>query len=205
MDALDTFIPTPVRDVDQPFLLAIAGVQTVPGRGTVVTGRIERGRLRPNTPVEIVGLAPETRRTVAISVETDHKVVTEALAGDDVGVLLRGIERQEVERGQVLAAPGSITPHTGFRAVLYLLKKEEDGRHTPIFSGYRPQFYFRTTDVTGSVVLPEGVDMAMPGDVVDIEVELMAEKPVAMNEGLRFAIREGGKTVGSGSVTKVLH
>jgi len=205
MDALDTSIPTPVRNVDQPFLLAIAGAQTVPGRGTVVTGRIERGRLRPNSPVEIVGLAPQTRRTVAVSLETDHRVLPEGLAGDDVGVLLRGVERHEVERGQVLAAPGSIAPHTGFRAAVYMLRKEEGGRHTPVFSGYRPQFHFRTTDVTGSVALPEGVDMALPGDVIDMEVELMSDSPVAMDEGLRFAIREGGKTVGSGSVTKLLH
>jgi elongation factor Tu len=205
MDVLDAHIPTPVRDEDQPFLLAIAGVETITGRGTVVTGRIERGRLRPNTPVEVVGLARQTRRTVAVSLESNRQVLEEGLAGDDVGVLLRGVERHEVERGQVLAAPGSIMPHTGFRATVYMLKKEEGGRHTPIFSGYRPQFYFRTTDVTGSVVLPEGTDMALPGDVVDIEVELIPDRPVPMDEGLRFAIREGGKTVGSGSVTKVLH
>jgi len=142
---------------------------------------------------------------VAVSLETDHRVLPEGLAGDDVGVLLRGVERHEVERGQVLAAPGSIAPHTGFRAAVYMLRKEEGGRHTPVFSGYRPQFHFRTTDVTGSVALPEGVDMALPGDVIDMEVELMSDSPVAMDEGLRFAIREGGKTVGSGSVTKLLH
>ncbi len=185
--------------------MSVENVFSVRGCGTVVTGRIERGRVRPADGVEIVGLARQTRKSVAVSVETFKHVLEEGLAGDNVGVLLRGVERNEIERGQVLARPGSITPHDTFRASVYLLSREEGGRHTPIFTGYRPQFYFRTTDVTGSVNLPAGVEMGMPGDVVDLEVGLIAEKPIAMDEGLRFAIREGGHTVGSGTVTKILH
>jgi elongation factor Tu len=205
MDALDTYVPTPVRNEDQPFLMAIEGVRSIVGRGTVVTGRIERGKVRPNEPVEIVGLRPATRKSVAVSLETFKHGLTEGVAGDNVGVLLRNVDREEVERGQVLAKPGSILPHTRFTATVYLLTKSEGGRHTPIFSGYRPQFFFRTTDVTGTVSLPEEVQMGLPGDVIDVEVELSADQPVAMDEGNRFAIREGGRTVGSGSVTKVLH
>jgi elongation factor Tu len=205
MDALDTFIPTPFRDEDRPFLMSIENVHSVIGRGTVVTGKIDRGRVRPNDPVEIVGLQRQTRRSVAVSIKMFKRPLEEGKAGQNVGVLLRGVERDEVERGQVLARPGSILPHTGFLASVYLLKHVEGGRHTPVFSGYRPQFYFRTTDVTGSVVLPEGVEMAIPGDAVSMEVQLAPESPVAMDEGLRFAIREGGRTVGSGTVTKVLH
>jgi len=205
MEALDTFIPTPVRNEDQPFLMAIESVKSITGRGTVVTGRIERGRIRPGSPVEIVGLRRETRKTVAVSFESFNRPMDEAKAGDNVGVLLRNVEREEVERGQVLAAPGSITPHTRFDATVYLLSRAEGGRHTPIFSGYRPQFFFRTTDVTGAVDMPRGTEMGMPGDVVDLRVELIEDMPVAMDEGVRFAIREGGRTVGSGTVTKILH
>src|SRR5262245_36468213 len=205
MDALDTFIPTPFRDVDRPFLMSVENVHTVEGRGTVATGKIERGRVRPNDPVEIVGLNKATRRSVAVSIKMFKRLLDEGKAGENVGVLLRGVERHEVERGQVLARPGSIAPHAGFLATVYLLGREEGGRHTPVFSGYRPQFYFRTTDVTGSIVLPEGVEMALPGDVLDMEVQLAPDNPVAMDEGQRFAIREGGRTVGSGTVTKVLH
>jgi elongation factor Tu len=198
---VDEYIPTPVRAVDQPFLMPIEDVFGIKGRGTVVTGRIERGRIRPGETVEIVGLGP-TRSTVVTSIEMFQKVLDEGVAGDNVGCLLRGIEREEVERGMVLAAPGTITPHTGFRCEVYVLSKEEGGRHTPFFSGYRPQFYIRTTDVTGEVRLPEGVEMVMPGDNVTLEVEL--DKPVALEEGSRFAIREGGRTVGAGVVTKIL-
>jgi len=204
MDALDGYILLPEREQDKPFLMSVENVFGIEGRGTVATGRVERGRIRPGDEVEIVGLANKPRRTVAVSLETFGQVLTEALAGDNVGVLLRNVKRDEVERGQVLARPGSITPHTRFAATVYVLSKDEGGRHTPIFSGYRPQFYFRTTDVTGSVALPEGVDMCMPGDAVSFEVELAGETPIAMDEGLRFAIREGGRTVGSGTVTKVL-
>lgn len=201
MRAVDEYIPEPVRDVDKPFLMPIEDVFSISGRGTVVTGRVERGRLRPGDEVEIVGLGP-TRKTVATSVEMFRKVLDEAIAGDNIGVLLRGIGKDEVERGQVLAQPGSIKPYRKFRAEVYVLTKEEGGRHTPFFSGYRPQFYFRTTDVTGTVTLPEGVEMVMPGDNVNIYVELIY--PVALEPGLRFAIREGGKTVGAGVITEVI-
>jgi len=201
LEAIDTFIPEPVRDVDKPFLMPIEDVFSITGRGTVVTGRVERGRLRKMEEVEIVGLR-ETRKTVATDLEMFRKLLDEVVAGDNVGVLLRGIDKDEVERGQVLAKPGTITPHTTFAAQVYVLSKEEGGRHTPFFNGYRPQFYFRTTDVTGEIHLPEGVEMVMPGDNVEMQVEL--EKPIAMEEGLRFAIREGGRTVGAGRVTKVI-
>ena len=202
LDAIDEYIPTPVRDVDKPFLMPVEDVFTITGRGTVATGRIERGKVKVGDEVEIVGLAPETRKTVVTGVEMHRKTLQEGIAGDNVGVLLRGVSREEVERGQVLAKPGSITPHTKFEASVYVLKKEEGGRHTGFFSGYRPQFYFRTTDVTGVVQLPPGVEMVMPGDNVTFTVELI--KPVALEEGLRFAIREGGRTVGAGVVTKIL-
>jgi elongation factor Tu len=205
MDALDSYIELPPREIEKPFLMSIEGVHSIEGRGTVATGKIERGVIRPKDPVEILGLRRDPIRTVATSIEMFHQDVEEGVAGYNVGVLLRGIERDQIERGQVLARPGSITPHTRFTAAVYVLKKDEGGRHTPFFSGYRPQFYFRTTDVTGSVALPEGVDMCMPGDVVEVTVDLVADHPIAMNEGLRFAIREGGRTVGSGSVVKILH
>jgi len=201
MDAVDEFIPEPVRDVDKPFLMPIEDVFSISGRGTVVTGRVERGVIRPGDEVEIVGLGP-TRRTVATSIEMFRKVLDEGRAGDNIGVLLRGIGKDEVERGMVLAAPGSIKPYKRFRGEVYVLTKEEGGRHTPFFSGYRPQFYFRTTDVTGTVKLPDGVEMVMPGDNVNLEVELL--EPVALEVGLRFAIREGGRTVGAGVVTEVM-
>jgi elongation factor Tu len=204
MDALDTFIPVPERLVDRPFLLSIEDVHQIEGRGTVVTGRIERGRVRVGDEVEVLGLAPQPRRTVVTCVEMFHEALDEGVAGDNVGVLLRHVKRDEVERGQVLARPGSITPHTRFQASIYVLKKEEGGRHTPFFAGYRPQFYFRTTDVTGSVELPDGVDMCLPGDHATVTVSLHDESPIAMDEGLRFAIREGGRTVGSGSVVRIL-
>ena len=204
MDALDSFIPDPVREEDKPFLMSIEDVFSIEGRGTVGTGRIERGVIRPGDEVEIVGLRKESRRTVATSIEMFNKTLDEGRAGDNVGGLLRGIKRDELERGQVLAKPGTITPHTKFQANVYVLTKEEGGRHTPFFSGYRPQFYFRTTDVTGTITLPEGVEMCMPGDNVQLTVELLPDSPIAMDEGLRFAIREGGKTVGSGVVTKIL-
>jgi elongation factor Tu len=198
---VDEYIPTPVREVDKPFLMPIEDVFSIKGRGTVVTGRIERGRIRPMEEVEIVGLR-ETRRTVVTGVEMFRKTLTEGLAGDNVGCLLRGIERDEVERGMVLAKPGSITPHTSFLGEVYVLRKEEGGRHTPFFSGYRPQFYIRTMDVTGTVTLPEGVEMVMPGDNVNLRVDLIV--PVALEAGSRFAIREGGRTVGAGVITKIL-
>jgi elongation factor Tu len=201
MKAVDEYIPTPVRAVDKPFLMPIEDVFGIKGRGTVVTGRIERGRVKVGDEVEIVGLRP-TRRTTVTGVEMFKKVLDEGIAGDNVGCLLRGVERDEVERGQVLAQPGSITPHTTFEAQVYVLTKEEGGRHTPFFSGYRPQFYMRTTDVTGEIRLPEGVEMVMPGDNVNLTVELI--QPVACEEGQRFAIREGGRTVGAGVVTKIL-
>nr|AAP72172.1 reconstructed ancestral elongation factor Tu ML-stem [synthetic construct] len=201
LDAVDEYIPTPERDVDKPFLMPIEDVFSITGRGTVVTGRIERGVIKPGDEVEIVGLS-ETKKTTVTSVEMFRKLLDEGIAGDNVGVLLRGIDKEEVERGQVLAKPGSITPHTKFKAQVYVLKKEEGGRHTPFFNGYRPQFYFRTTDVTGIVELPEGVEMVMPGDNVEMTVELIY--PIAMEEGLRFAIREGGRTVGAGVVTKII-
>jgi elongation factor Tu len=200
MAACDEFIPEPVRDTDKPFLMSIEDVFSITGRGTVVTGRVEQGVLKKMEEVEIVGIKP-TRKTVATDLEMFRKLLDEVQAGDNVGVLLRGIDKDEVERGQVLAKPGSITPHTDFNAQVYVLSKEEGGRHTPFFNGYRPQFYFRTTDVTGSAMLPEGVEMVMPGDNVEMHIELIA--PIAMEEGLRFAIREGGRTVGAGRVTKI--
>ncbi len=200
LDAIDSYIPTPVRDMDKPFLMPVEDVFTITGRGTVATGRIDRGQVRTGDEVEIVGLG-DTRKSVVTGVEMHRKTLDSGIAGDNVGVLLRGIGRDEVERGQVLAKPGSITPHTVFRGSVYVLKKEEGGRHSAFFSGYRPQFYFRTTDVTGVVTLPEGVEMVMPGDHVEFVVELI--KPIAMEEGLRFAIREGGRTVGAGVVTSV--
>src|SRR3954468_357168 len=202
--ALDTYIPTPERAEDKPFLMSIEDVFSIKGRGTVGTGRIERGKCKVGDEVEIVGLMKAPRKTVVTGVEMFQKTLEKGIAGDNVGVLLRGIERTDLERGQVLAKPGSINPHTKFEASVYVLSKEEGGRHTPFFTGYRPQFYFRTTDVTGSVALPEGVEMCMPGDNVNVTVELLAESPIAMDEGLRFAIREGGKTVGSGVVIKIL-
>ncbi len=201
MEAVDSYVPEPVRDVEKPFMMAIEDVFSITGRGTVVTGRVEQGVLKVNEEVEIVGIRP-TRKTVATGVEMFRKLLDEGRAGDNVGVLLRGVGKDEVERGQVLAKPGSITPHTNFEAAVYVLTKEEGGRHNPFFSGYRPQFYFRTTDVTGSVTLPEGTEMVMPGDQTQMTVELIA--PIAMDEGLRFAIREGGRTVGAGRVTKIL-
>lgn len=202
MDAVDEYIPLPERDVDKPFLMPIEDIFTITGRGTVVTGRVDRGKIKVGDEVEIVGLAPEPRKTVATGLEMFRKSLDEAIAGDNVGVLLRGIERKEVERGQVLAKPGSIKPHTKFNAEVYVLTKEEGGRHTPFFNGYRPQFYFRTTDVTGTIALPEGVEMVMPGDNVNMIIELIA--PIAIEEGLRFAIREGGRTVGAGVVTGII-
>ncbi len=201
MDALDNYIPEPQRAIDKPFLMAIEDVFSIEGRGTVATGRIEQGRIKVGDKVEIVGLAP-TRETTCTGVEMFRKSLEEGIAGDNVGILLRGIKKDEVQRGQVLAAPGSITPHTKFECEVYVLSKEEGGRHTPFFSGYRPQFYFRTTDVTGTANLLGGAEMCMPGDNVKLLVELM--KPIAMEEGSRFAIREGGKTVGSGVVTKIV-
>jgi elongation factor Tu len=201
LEAVDTYIPEPVRDTDKPFLMPIEDVFSITGRGTVVTGRVEQGVLKKMGEVEIVGLR-ETRKTIATDLEMFRKLLDEITAGDNVGVLLRGIDKDEVERGQVLAKPGSITPHTEFMSNVYILSKEEGGRHTPFFDGYKPQFYFRTTDVTGVAHLPEGVEMVMPGDNVEMRVEL--DKPIAMEEGLRFAIREGGRTVGAGRVTKIL-
>jgi elongation factor Tu len=201
MDAVDSYIPTPERAIDRPFLMPIEDVFGIKGRGTVVTGRIERGRIKQGEEIEIIGFSA-TRKVVVTGVEMFQKTLTEGIAGDNVGCLLRGIERDEVERGQVLAKPGSITPHTQFNAEVYVLSKEEGGRHTPFFNGYRPQFYIRTTDVTGTIKIPEGMEMVMPGDNVQMEIELIT--PVAIEEGLRFAIREGGRTVGAGAVTKVL-
>ena len=200
-EALDNYIPEPERPLDKPFLMPIEDVFTITGRGTVVTGRIEQGIIKTGDEVEIVGIRP-TQKTVVTGVEMFRKILDEGRAGDNVACLLRGIERDAVERGQVLAAPGSITPHTKFKAQVYALKKEEGGRHTPFFNGYRPQFYFRTTDVTGVCQLPEGTEMVMPGDNVELTVELI--QPIAMDEGLRFAIREGGRTVGSGVVTQII-
>ena len=201
MDALDNYIPEPERDIDKPFLMPIEDVFSISGRGTVVTGRVERGIIHVGDEVEIVGLR-ETQKTVCTGLEMFRKLLDEGRAGDNIGVLLRGIKRDEVERGQVVAQPGSITPHKKFEAEVYVLSKEEGGRHTPFFAGYRPQFYFRTTDVTGIVELPEGVEMVMPGDNVKIKAELI--QPIAMEEGLRFAIREGGRTVGAGVVSKII-
>jgi len=202
LDAVDNYIPIPVRDVDKPFLLAIEDIFSITGRGTVVTGRVERGKIKIGDPVEIVGMNSDTRKTVATGLEMFRKTLDESQAGDNIGVLLRGVDKTEVERGQVLAVPGSITPHTKFEAGVYILTKEEGGRHTPFFHGYRPQFYFRTTDVTGDVDLPEGVEMVMPGDNVRLTVKLVT--PIAMEQGLRFAIREGGHTVGAGVVGKII-
>jgi elongation factor Tu len=202
MEAVDRYIPTPVREVDKPFLLAVEDIFTITGRGTVATGRVERGRVKVGEEVEIVGLRAEPKRTVVTGLEMFRKTLEEALAGDNIGVLLRGVEKDEVERGMVLAKPGTIKPHTEFEAEVYVLTKEEGGRHTPFFTGYRPQFYFRTTDVTGDIALPSGVEMVMPGDNVTMRVKLIT--PVALEEGLRFAIREGGRTVGAGVVTKVI-
>jgi elongation factor Tu len=201
LEACDSYIPQPTRDVDKPFLMPIEDVFSITGRGTVVTGRVERGQLAKMSEIEIVGIK-DTRKTTATDLEMFRKLLDEVQAGDNVGVLLRGIDKDEVERGQVLAKPSSITPHTNFEAQVYILSKDEGGRHTPFFKGYRPQFYFRTTDVTGTADLPEGVEMVMPGDNVEMTVELIA--PIAMEEGLRFAIREGGRTVGAGRVTKIL-
>lgn len=201
MDAVDTYIHEPVRDVDKPFIMPVEDVFTISGRGTVVTGRVERGIVRVGEEVEIVGFKA-TQKTVATGVEMFRKLLDEGRAGDNIGVLLRGTKREDVERGQVLAKPGSITPHTHFNAEAYVLTKEEGGRHTPFFNGYRPQFYFRTTDVTGVVKLPEGTEMVMPGDNINVEISLIT--PIAMEEGLRFAIREGGRTVGAGVVTKII-
>ena len=202
MDAVDSYIPTPDRPVDQPFLMPIEDVMTISGRGTVVTGRVERGQVKLQDEVEIVGLANESKKTVVTGVEMFRKTLDQAEAGDNVGILLRGTQRNEVERGQVLAKPGTIHPHTKFKAQVYVLTKEEGGRHTPFFNGYRPQFYFRTTDVTGVIELQAGTEMVMPGDNVDMTIELIT--PIAIENGLRFAIREGGRTVGSGVVSEIL-
>ena len=201
LQAVDTYVPEPVRDVDKPFLMAIEDVFSITGRGTVVTGRVEQGVLKKMGEVEIVGIK-DTRKTTATDLEMFRKLLDEVQAGDNVGVLLRGVDKDEVARGQVLAKPGSVTPHTDFTSQVYVLSKDEGGRHTPFFTGYRPQFYFRTTDVTGSANLPEGVEMVMPGDNIEMTVSLGA--PIAMEEGLRFAIREGGRTVGAGRVTKII-
>ncbi|MDD6021676.1 MAG: elongation factor Tu [Acutalibacteraceae bacterium] len=201
LDAVDNYIPTPDRKADQPFLMPVEDVFTITGRGTVATGRVERGQLKLSEEVEIVGLTDEKRKTVVTGIEMFHKLLDYAEAGDNIGALLRGIQRNEVERGQVLAKPGSIHPHTKFKGQVYVLTKDEGGRHTPFFNNYRPQFYFRTTDVTGVITLPEGTEMCMPGDNVEMSVELIT--PIAIEEGLRFAIREGGRTVGSGVVTAI--
>ena len=202
MAAVDTYIPTPVRDIDKPFLMPIEDIFSITGRGTVVTGRVERGKVLVGENVEIVGIRPKTQKTVVTGIEMFRKLLDEGTAGDNVGLLLRGVTKDDVERGQVVAKPGSITPHSHFMAQVYILSKEEGGRHTPFFSGYRPQFYFRTTDVTADVSLPEGVEMIMPGDHIEMEVKLIA--PIAMEEGLRFAIREGGRTIGAGSIIKII-
>jgi elongation factor Tu len=201
-EALDTYIPEPVRDLDKPFLMPVEDVFSITGRGTVATGRIEQGIVHTGDQVEIVGIHPKSTTTVVTGVEMFRKILDEGRAGDNVGCLLRGTKREDIQRGQVLCKPKSITPHTKFKSEVYVLKKEEGGRHTPFFTGYRPQFYFRTTDVTGSAHLPEGVEMVMPGDNVQMEIELI--QPIAMDAGLRFAIREGGRTVGSGVVTEII-
>ena len=200
-ETLDTYIPEPVRDIDKPFLMPVEDVFSIEGRGTVVTGRAERGKIKVNDEIEIVGLR-DTQKTIVTGIEMFNKQLDEGIAGDNAGILLRGLKKEDVERGQVIAKPGSITPHTDFEAEVYILTKEEGGRHTPFFTGYKPQFYIRTTDVTGDVALPEGTEMVMPGDTIKFIVKLIA--PVAMEEKLRFAIREGGKTVGAGVVTKIL-
>ena len=202
MEAVDAFIPTPQRETEKPFLMAVEDIFTITGRGTVATGRVERGKVTVGEEVEIVGLRPASKRTVVTGLEMFRKTLDESVAGDNIGVLLRGVEKDEIERGMVLAKPGSIRPHTKFKAQVYVLTKEEGGRHTPFFTGYRPQFYFRTTDVTGDIALPAGVEMVMPGDSVNLEVALIT--PVALEEGLRFAIREGGRTVGAGVVTGIV-
>ena len=202
MEAVDTYIPTPERESDKPFLMPVEDVFSITGRGTVATGRVERGTVKVQDTVEIVGLSEEKKTTVVTGVEMFRKLLDEAVAGDNIGALLRGIQRNEIERGQVLAAPGSIHPHTHFKGQVYVLKKEEGGRHTPFFNGYRPQFYFRTTDVTGVIELPDGVEMVMPGDNVVMTIQLITQ--IAMEEGLRFAIREGGRTVGAGVVTEIM-
>lgn len=201
LEAVDSYIPTPERDTDRPFLMPVEDVFTITGRGTVATGRVERGTLKVGDEVEIVGLAEDSRKTVATGIEMFRKLLDSAQAGDNIGALLRGVERKDIERGQVLVKPGSIKPHTVFKGEVYVLTKEEGGRHTPFFNGYRPQFYFRTTDVTGVVDLPEGIEMVMPGDNVTMDVELIA--PIALEEGTRFAIREGGRTVGAGVVSSI--
>ena len=202
MDAVDTYIPQPERDIDKPFLMPVEDVFTITGRGTVVTGRVERGILKINAEVEIVGIKDSSSKTIVTGVEMFRKLLDEARAGENVGLLLRGTKREDVERGQVVCKPGSITPHTEFDANVYILSKEEGGRHTPFYENYRPQFYFRTTDVTGVVHLPEGTEMVMPGDNTEMKVDLI--QPIAMEEGLKFAIREGGRTVGAGRVTKII-
>jgi elongation factor Tu len=202
MDAVDEYIPTPEREVDKPFMMPVEDVFSITGRGTVATGRVERGQLKIGDEVEIIGLSDEPKKTTVTGVEMFRKILDYAEAGDNIGALLRGISREEVQRGQVLAKPGTITPHTKFKAQVYVLSKEEGGRHTPFFSNYRPQFYFRTTDVTGIITLPEGVEMVMPGDNVEMTVELIA--PIAIEEGTKFSIREGGRTVGAGSVSSVI-
>jgi len=202
MEAVDSYIPEPERDIDRPFLMPIEDVFTITGRGTVVTGRVEQGQVKVGEEIEIVGIHPETEKTVVTGVEMFNKLLDSGQAGDNIGALLRGVKREEVERGQVLAKPGSITPHTHFKAEVYVLSKDEGGRHTPFFQGYRPQFYFRTTDVTGSIGLPEGQEMVMPGDNTEMEVQLI--QPIAMDPGLRFAVREGGRTVGAGVVTTII-
>jgi len=201
MEAVDTYIPIPERDVDKPFLMPVEDVFSITGRGTVGTGRIERGKVKVGENVEIVGIK-DTQKTVVTGVEMFRKMLDEGMAGDNVGLLLRGIEKEKLERGMVVAAPGSVTPHMKFRGKVYVLKKEEGGRHTPFFNGYRPQFYFRTTDVTGVATLPEGTEMVMPGDDVELAIELIT--PIAMEKELRFAIREGGRTVGAGVVTEII-
>jgi elongation factor Tu len=201
MDAIDSYIPQPERDIEKPFLMPVEDVFSITGRGTVATGRIERGIVKQGEEVDIVGMGTDNK-TVVTGVEMFRKLLDEGRAGDNAGLLLRGVDKEEIERGQVLAAPGSITPHTKFKAEVYVLTKEEGGRHTPFFNGYRPQFYFRTTDVTGAANLPEGVEMVMPGDNVQMEVELIT--PIAMDPELRFAIREGGRTVGAGVVTEII-
>jgi elongation factor Tu len=202
LDAVDSYFPLPQREIDKPFLMPIEDIFSISGRGTVVTGRVERGRVKIQEEVEVVGLRPESFKRVVTGVEMFKKLLDEGQAGDNIGVLLRGTEKDEVERGMVLAKPGSITPHTKFKGEVYVLTKEEGGRHTPFFSGYRPQFYFRTTDVTGVATLPAGTEMVMPGDNVNLTIELIT--PIAMEKGLRFAIREGGHTVGAGSVTEIV-
>src|SRR5699024_5970826 len=202
MAEVDKKIPEPERDIDKPFLMPVEDVFSITGRGTVATGRVGRGQLKTGDEVELVGLSESSRKVVVTGIEMFRKILDEAQAGDNIGALLRGVQREEIERGQVLAAPGSITPHTKFEAEVYVLTKEEGGRHTPFFNGYRPQFYFRTTDVTGDIKLEEGVEMVMPGDNAKFTIELIT--PIAIEEGLRFSIREGGRTVGSGVVTKIL-